>query len=91
MTDYDFIDADLPEKNGDEEPKEYPKMEVPAEVMLERDVEETTDAEGIEDYPELQNRSLTITSDTDKVGVEQPSEDNRGFLGRAYNQIKNLI
>jgi len=29
--------------------------------------------------------------ETDKVGGENNTEDNRGFLGRAYNQLKNVL
>jgi hypothetical protein len=68
--------------------------------------DDSPDRVNFEDYPELRNRALVFgedidaeeivkklenDADSDKVGGESNKEDNRGFLGRAYNQLKNLL
>lgn len=68
MTEYDFINPDLPEQRGE------PTGEDP---------DGTIDVA----HPTAEKHD----TETDKVGGENNTEDNRGFLGRAYNQLKNVL
>jgi hypothetical protein len=98
MTDYDFIDPDLPEENSDEEtdmndiPKSEDKIAV-EEIVAEMEAmeEEVLDDEEEADDPEDNTQQHGVNTDSTDINSDKVAEDNRGFLGRAYNQLKNIL
>jgi len=78
MTDYDFIDPEAPEKRKAKKDIRHPYGS------------ESVDAEElVEELNKIADKNND--AETDKVAEENNTEDNRGFLGRAYNQLKNAL
>jgi len=97
MTDYDFIDPDLPERRNEENndiqtvdlEENYPELRNRALVVSSLNEFEATEDTGINADEIVEE--LEENTETDKVAEENNTEDNRGFLGRAYNQLKNAL
>jgi hypothetical protein len=93
MTDYDFIDPDLPEENSDEEtdmndiPKSEDKIAV-EEIVAEM---EAMEEEVLGDDPKDHTEQQGVNTDSTDINSDKVAEDNRGFLGRAYNQLKSIL
>jgi hypothetical protein len=93
MTDYDFIDPDLPEENSDEEtdmndiPKSEDKIAV-EEIVAEM---EAMEEEVLGDDPKDHTEQQEVNTDSTDINSDKVAEDNRGFLGRAYNQLKSIL